>query len=80
MDGLPILLFLEISFFSLLNNFIYLFGCTGSSLLQGLFSSYSNLRLLFSWRRAGFSLLRLLLLGRVVSRTFGRQQFGMWAQ
>ena len=73
-DGLPVLLFLEISFFfvSLFNNLIYLFGCAGSSLLQGLFSSY--LRVFFSWRCAGFSLRQLLLLGSVVSRTFGLQQ------
>ena len=73
-DGLPILLFLEISFFfvSLFNNLIYLFGCAGSSLLQGLFSSY--LRVFFSWWCAGFSLRQLLLLGSVVSRTFGLQQ------
>ena len=73
-DGLPILLFLEISFFflSLFNNLIYLFGCAGSSLLQGLFSSY--LRVFFSWWCAGFLLQQLLLLGSVVSRTSGLQQ------
>ena len=76
MDGLPILLFLEISFFflSLFNNLIYLFGCAGSSLLRGLFSSQGNLRLLFSWRYAGFSLRRLLSLWSMDSRVRGLKE------